>query len=57
MYPDESKVLYVETKPRIGNVIYDGQEQYIPTLILVASYKGIETFAIKKKPFEDRNMI
>jgi hypothetical protein len=27
MYSDGSKIQYVKTKPRMGNVMYDGQKQ------------------------------
>ena len=57
MYSDESKILCVKTKVRIGNVIYDGQKQYFPSVINVASHKGTEIFATKKKPFDERSMI
>jgi hypothetical protein len=51
MYSGE-KMQYVETKLRIGNVIYDEQKQYIPSLIVVASYKGTDIFARKRNPFK-----
>ena len=37
----------------MGNVIYDGQKQYFPSLIKVASH----IFAAKKELFDERNMI